>query len=150
MTAIRLGRFSSEGENMKKRATRDGVFERSDCKGWYASFVDADGKRRKQRVQAHTRSQAMDALALIKARVQKEELTGVKQVSEMTTAELFARYKRYQKSRSMPTTLERMDSLLKTLMSDLPHRLKDIDRLAVDEYIGTARKAQPRHQCAKR
>ncbi len=121
---------------MSKVASRDGVFQRSDCKGWYASYVDANGIRRKKRVQAQTRSQAVDALGLIKAKVQKESLTGVKQVSDMTLAELFTRYKRYQRTRVVQTTLDRMDSLLKTLASHLPTQVKEINKLTIVEYVG--------------
>lgn len=121
---------------MSKQPIRDGVFQRSDCKGWYASYVDANGIRRKKRVQAHTRPQAVDALGLIKAKVQKEQLTGVKQVSDMTVADLFVKYKRHQKTRVVRTTLDRMDSLLKTLAANLPPRVRDISKLTIAEYVG--------------
>jgi hypothetical protein len=114
---------------------RDGVFQRKDCKGWYASYVDSAGKRRKKRVQAHTRTQALDALSALKARAQTEAVLGVKHVSEITTAELMARYKRHQKSRVKLTTFERLDSIIKTLLEHLPDRLKDITKVTVADFV---------------
>src|SRR5690349_10572954 len=120
---------------MRKRAARDGVFQRSDCKGWYVSYVDSEGVRRKKRVQAHTRTQALEALATLKARAQKERILGVKHVSGITTAELFERYKRHQKRLVAKTTFERLSSILDTLKPHLPSNLKDVSKAKVAALI---------------
>ena len=120
---------------MPKQPSRDGVFRRSDAPGWYASYVDANGKRRKCRVQAHTRVQATDALGLIKARVQKEKITGVRHVSEMATTDLLKRFKNYQRPRVAASTYERLGDILTTLGTRLPAKLKDISKAVVADFV---------------
>ena len=48
---------------MPKAKERDGVFQRKDRAGWWVSYIDASGKRRKEGVTAHTRTQALNALS---------------------------------------------------------------------------------------
>ncbi len=120
---------------MPKQPSRDGVFQRKDTAGWYASYVDSSGKRRKKRVIAHTRAQAVDALNALKTRAQTERILGVKHVSDITTEDLLKRYTRYQKSRLRESTFLRLDSLLSNLRAGLPSLLKEISRVAVADYI---------------
>ena len=49
---------------MPKAKERDGVYYRKDRAGWWVSYIDASGKRVRERVEAHTRKQAMDALSV--------------------------------------------------------------------------------------
>jgi integrase len=111
------------------------VFQRKDAAGWYVSFVDSNGLRRKKRVEAHTRTQALDALSALKTRVQTEVVLGVKHTSEISTENLLTRYKRHQKTRLRPTTFERLASILKTLNANLPSRLKEISKAKVADFV---------------
>jgi integrase len=120
-----------------KQQVRDGVFQRKDTAGWYASYIDANGIRRKRRVQAHTRTQAVDALHALKTKVQTEKVLGVRHVSDMTTDDLLTRYKRHQKTRVAPSTFERIDSILGNLRRNLPLLLKEITRVKVAEFVAT-------------
>ena len=122
---------------MPKAKERDGVFQRKDRSGWFVSYIDASGKRRKEKVVAHTRTQAMDALSALKTREQRDRVLGVKTASEITTADLLARYKRHQRTRLRATTFERLDGILETLKRHLPERAKDITRKDVAEFIST-------------
>jgi integrase len=114
---------------------RDGVFQREDCKGWYVSYVDAQGKRRKQRVEAHTRTQALEALSQIKMKEQRDFLLGVKEQSDISTEDLFNRYLEHQGQRLKPTTLERVTAIVKTLKASLPALSREISRSTVERYI---------------
>lgn len=120
---------------MPKQPSRDGVFQRSDRAGWYVSFIDSNGIRRKKRVVAHTRTQALDALSALKTKVQTEVVLGVKHTSDISTDELLKRYKRHQKTRLRPTTFLRLDSLLKTLSANLPAFLKEITKAKVADFV---------------
>jgi integrase len=91
----------------------------------------------KEKVVAHTRTQAINALSAIRTREQRDRVLGVKTASEITTAELLTRYKRHQRTRLRPTTFERLDGILETLKRHLPERAKDISRKDVAEYIST-------------
>jgi hypothetical protein len=107
-----------------KAKERDGVFQRKDRSGWWVSYVDASGKRKKEKVTAHTRTQAVTALAQIKTRIERESILGVKSASEITTADLLARFKSYQKAQLRPTTFVRLDGILNTLKAALPVQAK--------------------------
>jgi integrase len=120
---------------MPKAKERDGVFQRTDRSGWWVSYVNADGKRKKEKVTAFTRTQAMTALSQIKTRIERDSILGVKSASEITTADLLARFKAYQKAQLRPTTFVRLDGILNTLKAALPTLAKEITRRTVADYI---------------
>jgi integrase len=126
---------------MEKAKERDGVFQRNDRHGWWVSYVDITGKRRKQKVVAHTRKQALDALSAIKTRVEREKILGVKAASDISTEDLFARYKQYQKGRLRPSTFARLEGILSILRANFPGRAKDISKKRVADYV--SRRAHP-------
>jgi integrase len=120
---------------MPKAKERDGVFQRKDRSGWWVSYVDASGKRKKEKVTAFTRTQAMTALSQIKTRIERESILGVKSASEITTADLLKRFKTHQKAHLRPTTFVRLDGILETLKAALPALAKEITRRTVADYI---------------
>jgi integrase len=120
---------------MEKRPSRDGVFQRKDTAGWYVSFVDSNGKRRRKRVEAYTRRQALAVLSALKTKVQTEVVLGVKHASDISTSDLLARYKHHQKARLRTTTFVRLGSILKTLKANLPILLKEITKAKVADFI---------------
>ncbi|HET7104278.1 MAG TPA: tyrosine-type recombinase/integrase [Terracidiphilus sp.] len=120
---------------MPKAKERDGVFQRKDRSGWWVSYVDASGKRKKEKVTAFTRTQAMTALAQIKTRIERESILGVKSASEITTADMLKRFKAHQKAHLRPTTFVRLDGILETLKAALPALAKEITRRTVADYI---------------
>ena len=115
--------------------TRDGVFRRKDTKGWYVSYIDAFGVRKRKHVEAYTRTQALNVLAQIKTKVEQERILGVKPESDITTEDLFRQFKKHQRARLRPSTFERLDGILKTLKSKLPLQAKQITRQTISEYI---------------
>lgn len=120
---------------MPRAKQRDGVFQRKDRAGWWVSYVDGSGKRRKEKVVASTRTQALNALHAIKTREERDRILGVKSASEITTAALMERYKRHQKSRLRATTFARLDGVIAVLCANLPELAKAITRKDVAEYI---------------
>jgi integrase len=120
---------------MPKAKERDGVFQRTDRSGWWVSYVDASGKRKKEKVTAFTRTQAMTALSQIKTRIERDSILGVKSASEITTADLLKRFKTHQKAHLRPTTFVRLDGILETLKAALPALAKEITRRTVADYI---------------
>jgi integrase len=120
---------------MPKAKARDGVFQRKDRSGWWVSYVDGSGTRKKEKVTAATRTQAMTALAQLKTRIERDSILGVKSASEITTADLLARFKTYQKAQLRPTTFARLDGILETLKAALPVQAKEITRGTVAAYI---------------
>ena len=122
---------------MPKTKERDGVFQRRDRSGWWVSYIDSSGKRRKEKVTAHTRTQALNALSALRTREEKGRILGVKAASEISTEDLLARNKRHQKARLRPTTFERLEGILATLKTNLPVGAKDITRKSVQDFISS-------------
>lgn len=122
---------------MPKAKERDGVYYRKDRSIWSVSYIDASGKRVRQKVAAHTRQQALDALRRIKTKEEVAQTLGVRPASDITTEVLFNRYKRHQKARIRSTTFERLGGILDTLKARLPEQAKAITKRTVSEYIET-------------
>ena len=122
---------------MPRAKERDGVYQRPDRPGWWVSYMDASGKRQRRKVQAHTRRQAMDVLSAIRTGEERARTLGVRSASEITTADLLARYTRHQKPRIRPTTYERLGGILATLETHLPQQAKTITKRTIAEYIET-------------
>jgi integrase len=122
---------------MPKAQERDGVYYRKDRGIWSVSYIDASGERVRQKVEAHTRQQAIDALRRIKTKEEVAETLGVRPASDIATDALFDRYKRHQKARIRSTTYDRLGGILDTLKARLPQQAKAITRRTVAEYIET-------------
>ncbi len=120
---------------MPKAKERDGVYQRKDRAGWWVSYIDASGARVRQKVEAHTRQQALDALRRIRTKEEVARTLGVRPASEITTEALFDRYKRHQRARIRPSTYERLGGILDTLKARLPQQAKAITKRTVAEYI---------------
>src|SRR5271154_6963667 len=120
---------------MPKAKERDGVFQRKDRSGWWVSYVDASGRRKKEKVTAFTRTQAMTALSQMKTRVERDSILGVKSASEISTVDLFKRFKAHQKAHLRPTTFARLVGILETLKGAMPVQAKEITRRTVADYI---------------
>jgi integrase len=84
---------------MKPKQVRDGCFERSDRKGWYISYLDAQGRRRKEKVHAHTLQQARDALTRKKDEVERIKVLGFTPPKSDSFDSLANQYLKYQRSR---------------------------------------------------
>jgi integrase len=122
---------------MPKARARDGVYYRKDRAAWAVSYIDAQGERQRKIVTAHTRQQAVDALSGIKTQEERARILGVRPASDVTTADLMARYKRHQKSRIRPTTYVRLDGILETIKRNLPVQAKAITKQTIAKYIET-------------
>ena len=120
---------------MPRAKERDGVYYRKDRGIWSVSYIDASGKRVRQKVEAHTRQQAMDALRRIKTKEEKARTLGVRPASEITLESLFMRYQKHQKARIRPTTFAPLGGILDTLKANLPEQAKAITKRTIAEYI---------------
>ncbi len=120
---------------MPKAKERDGVYYRKDRRTWWVSYTDANGKRQREAVTAHTRPQAVAARAGLMMKSERDRVLGVKEDSDITTEGLLKRYKGHQKARLRSTTFERLGGILDTLKEHLPPRAKEISRKTVADYI---------------
>ncbi len=90
--------------------------------------MDAAGRRHREKLQVYTRQQALEALRRIKTRLERDAMLGVRPDAGISTAELFEKFRRYQKPRVAEKTYQRTDEILKTLAARLPAVAKDITK----------------------
>src|SRR5262249_1508017 len=116
---------------------RDGCFQRSDRKGWFISFLDAQGRRRKEKVHAHTLQQARDALTRKKDEVERIKILGFTPPSEDDFASLAERYLKYQKARlTSKRAYEREEGIIKNhLKHTFTGKVASIRRVEIQSYI---------------
>lgn len=123
---------------MAKARVRDGVYGRKDRRGFWVSYIDANGERVREKLKdARTPQQARTALEQIKTKVETEKRLGIREDADITTKELFERFKKYQKPRISSTTFARLDGILSTLERHLPAQAKAITRAKVNELVDT-------------
>jgi hypothetical protein len=84
---------------MAKEQTGDGVYKRRGRKGYFISWIDAQGQRRHRKTGAHTLQQARAALAREKINVEQARVLGFNPPGSETFAEVSTRYLKYQKAR---------------------------------------------------
>jgi integrase len=121
-----------------KRRDRDGVFTRNDRPGFWASWVDASGKRRKRKLEAHTLQQARTLLNAEKSRVEKTLTLGYAPPSEESLDAVSGRFLRHQKARLTPRAYKREDGILEAHLGPFfgeKTKLSAIRRADVQKYI---------------
>ncbi len=94
---------------------RDGIYQRKDRPGtWWGSWVDANGKRRQRKLQAHTLQQARSLLNAERARVEKTLTLGYAPPSVESFDAVAKRFLKHQKARLTPAAFKREDGILES------------------------------------
>ena len=116
---------------------RDGVYTRSDRRGFWISFEDAQGRRRQEKTDAPTLQQARSILAQKRAEAEKARVMGYTPPSRDTFAEFEARYLKHQKARLTPRAYERTRGIVETHLRKAfgSSRLAEIRRADVQRYV---------------
>jgi len=118
---------------------RDGIYQRKDRPGtWWGSWIDASGKRRQRKLQAHTLQQARSLLNAEKARVEKIVTLGYAPPSSEVLSAVANRYLKHQKARLTPAAYVRESGILEGhlkpfLGSDT--KLASVRRADVQRYV---------------
>jgi Phage integrase, N-terminal SAM-like domain len=121
-----------------KRRDRDGVFTRNDRSGFWASWIDASGKRRKRKLEAHTLQQARTLLSAEKARVEKSVTLGYAPPSAESFESVARRFLRHQKARLTPRAYKREEGILDAHLARFfgeKTKLAAIRRADVQKYV---------------
>jgi hypothetical protein len=93
-------------------------------------------ERRKEKAKdAHTLTQAREALRRAQTKVERERTLGAKEDSCITTDALLEKFRRYQKARLRPSTYKRLDGIIATLKPNLSATAKTITKRDVAKYI---------------
>src|SRR5271169_2975529 len=93
---------------------RDGIYQRKDRPGWWASWVDASGKRRQRKLQAYTLQQARTLLSAEKARVEKTVTLGYAPPSAETFAAVSRRFLKHQRARLTTRSYARDEGIIRS------------------------------------
>ena len=95
-----------------KTRDRDGIYQRKDRPGFWASWVDASGKRRQRKLEAYTLQQARALLSAEKARVEKTITLGYAPPSAETFLAVSERFLKHQRARLTPRSYERENGIM--------------------------------------
>src|SRR5262245_57301328 len=95
----------------KSQQKRDGVYEREDRKGFWISWVDAQGRRRRRKTDAVNITQAKQILAAELLRVEQAKMLGHQPPGKDTFGEVADRYLKYQKARLTPHAYDREEMI---------------------------------------
>ena len=85
----------------------DGVFVRKDRPGYYISFKDSDGRRRKRKVEAPNNELAKLARSAEQIRAEQRRALGFTPPGNETFADVASQYLAHQKARISPANHER-------------------------------------------
>src|SRR6185437_16168580 len=120
---------------MAKSKGRDGIYLRNGH--YYISFVDFQGRRRQQKTNAQTLTQARSIRAQKLADAEKQRVLGYAPPSQDTFAEFQPRYLQHQKARLTPLAYARTRGIVENhLHSAFANvRLAEIRRADVQRYI---------------
>jgi integrase len=116
---------------------RDGIYQRKDRRGFWASWVDAGGRRRQRKLEAHTLQQARTLLSAERARVEKTLTLGYAPPSVETFTAVSTRFLKHQKARLTPQAYKREDGIIAAHLRPFfgTMKLGDIRRADVQRYI---------------
>lgn len=117
---------------------RDGIYQRKDRPGWWASWIDASGKRRQRKLEAHTLQQARALLNAEKARVEKTVTLGYAPPSAETFGAVAKRFLKHQKARLTPAAYVREDGIMEKHLKPFfgeGLRLAALRRVDVQRYV---------------
>ncbi len=114
----------------------DGIFKRKDCDGYWLSWVDAQGQRRKRKAKGSTLGEARAALEAERVRARKAIELGFTPPSKESFADLAARYLAHQKPRLTDKEFERQSLIVENhLKPFFPVKIRDIRRGEIQRYI---------------
>jgi integrase len=116
---------------------RDGIYQRKDRQGFWASWVDASGKRRQRKLQAATLQQARALLHAETAAVEKTVTLGYTPPSADTFAAVSVRFLKHQKARLKPQAYTRESGIMEAHLRPFfgTVKLAEVRRVAVQKYV---------------
>jgi integrase len=124
-----------------KAVDRDGIFTRKDRPGkYFGSWIDASGRRRKEKLEASTLQQAQKKLREKKARADDIRVKGYAEPTKDSLASILPRYLKHQKARLTQRSYERTAGVVE---NQLRHRFGEMQ-------LGLIRRADIEHWVTER
>ncbi|HTR26528.1 MAG TPA: site-specific integrase [Terriglobales bacterium] len=122
-------------------ANGDGVYTRNDRCGYWISFKDADGRRRRRKVSAPNKEGAKLARSAENIRAEETRIFGFRPPTDISFAEVAVQYLAHQKSRISAANYERERGIVEDhLKPCFAGELRAIRRATAQRYV-TARLA---------
>lgn len=121
-----------------KAKDRDGIYTRKDRPGqFWGSWIDAGGRRRQRKLNAHTLQQARTLLNAEKARVDKQKTLGYAPPTRDSFSSILERYLKHQKPRLSARSYERTNGIIERQLRPAfgSLRLADIKRADIQDYV---------------
>lgn len=117
------------------RAT-DGVFQRRDRRGYWISWIDGSGRRRKRKTDAPTLDQARQVLAAEKRKVEQVRVLGFQPPSEISFADAADKFLFHQRARLTASGYIREEGIVNQhLKPFFTGQLKVVRRADVQRYV---------------
>lgn len=118
-------------------AKRDGVFQRPGKPGYYISYQDVNGKRRKVRTNARTRTEAKQMRAAYLTRVEQAKILGVTPPSNDLFEVVTKRFLDYQRAHTSFKHYERCEGIVRLhLMPRYEGRVfADVTLAELEQYV---------------
>jgi integrase len=115
---------------------RDGIFKRPDRGGWRISYKDGLGRRRREKINAATRTEAKTILAAKRVQAERDRELGFTAPSEKTFAEVAQEFMVYQKDRIGAEEYEREHGIIeKHLKPFFAGALREISKATVARFV---------------
>jgi len=115
---------------------RDGVFQRSDRKGYFLSWVDGQGKRHKCKAQGSTLGEARAELEAERTRALQAKILGFLPPGKETFAEVARRYLAHQRPRLSEKEYARQALVVSQHLEPFfPGKIAEIRRADIQRYI---------------
>lgn len=116
--------------------TSDGVYTRKDRPGYWITWIDAQGRRRRRQTDARTLQQARSARAAELVRVEQAKVLGFAPPGEDTFADVSKRFLAHQKARLTPNAYERERGIVNEHLDKFfTGVLASIRRVDIQRYI---------------
>lgn len=121
----------------KTAQKRDGVYWRDDRPGWWMSWTDAQGRRRRRKTNAHNITQAKQILAAEQLRVEQARILGHQPPGKDTFAEVAERYLKHQKARLTAKAYDREEGIVRKHLTPKfgDRKVSSIRKLDIQRYV---------------
>ena len=120
----------------RKSQQRDGVYQRQDRAGFWISWIDAQGRRRVRKTDAHNITQAKQFRSAEMLRVEQAKALGFNPPGAETFAAVARRFLHYQKARLTQKAYEREKGITENhLIPAFSMKLASLRRQDIQQYI---------------
>src|SRR5262245_24363119 len=129
----------------KAQQKRDGIYEREDRPGFWISWTDAQGRRRRRKTDAANITQAKQILSNEQLRVEQAKLLGQLPPGPETFKQAAIKYLSHQKARLTRKAYEREEGIVNKHLTVFDDRkLSSIRKVDIQRYVtGASAKRSP-------